>query len=120
MAYFAGMFALGFLLGTARITVLAPMLGDWGELPVMLAISWIYCGKIVRRFTVSKAIGARLLMGMFAFSLLMTAEVMLGVGLFERTLAQQLREMASGPAMAGLAAQLAFAIFPLVQCIGGR
>lgn len=119
VAYFAGMFALGFLLGTARVLLLAPVLGDWGaivaELPVMLAISWIYCGWLLRRFAVPRLLRPRLLMGAIAFALLMIAEALLGFGLFDRTLRQQLQEMTSGPGFAGLVGQLAFAAFPLLR-----
>lgn len=124
IAYFAGMFALGFVLGTVRVLLLAPVLGDWGatfaELPVMLAISWIYCGWLLRRLAVPGAFGARLLMGAVAFTLLMIAEVLLGVGLFERTLPQQVGEMTSGAGLAGLVGQLAFAAFPVLQLHRGR
>lgn len=119
VAYFGGMFALGFLLGTARVLLIAPLLGDWGatmvELPAMLAMSWIFCGWLLRRFAVPQRPVDRLLMGAVAFAFLMIAEVALGIGLFDRNLPQQVREMTSGPGLAGLAGQLAFAAFPLVQ-----
>jgi ABC-type uncharacterized transport system permease subunit len=123
VVYFAGMFALGFVLGTARVLVVAPVLGDWGatfaELPIMLAISWIYCGWLLRRFAVPAAMGARLVMGATALILLMVAEVMLGIGLFGRSLAGQVQAMTSGPGLAGLLGQLAFAAFPLVRLRSG-
>ncbi len=119
LTYFAGMFALGFVLGTARVLLIAPVLGAWGatfaELPVMLAISWLYCAWLLRRFAVPGAAGARLLMGAVAFILLMVAEVLLGIGLFGRDLPQQVQEMTNGPGLAGLAGQLAFAAFPLLR-----
>lgn len=119
IAFFAGMFGLGFLLGTVRVLLLTPSLGAWGatlaELPVMLAISWLYCRWLVRSFAVPSTVRARLAMGTLAFTLLMMAEVVLGIALFERTLPQQVREMTSGPGLAGLAGQVAFAAFPLLQ-----
>ncbi len=113
------MFALGFLLGAARVLLLAPALGDLGatfvELPVMLAISWIYCVSLLRRLAVPAKAVPRIIMGVTAFTLLMIAEVLLGIGLFDRSLPQQMREMMSGPGIAGLLGQVAFALFPLLQ-----
>ncbi len=124
IAYFAGMFAVGFLLGTGRVLLAIPVLGAWGatlvELPIMLAISWLYCAWLLRRFAVAETAGARLTIGTVAFALLMGAEILLGVGLFERTLPQQVREMTGGPGLAGLIGQMAFAAFPLLQLRDGR
>ena len=117
--YFAGMFGLGFLLGTGRVMLVTPRLGEWVatliELPVMLALSWLYCGWLLRRFSVPARVADRLAMGAFAFMLLMLAEVLLGVGLFNRGLPEQVGEMTNGPGLAGLAGQLAFACFPVLQ-----
>ncbi len=118
-AYFAGMFALGFVLGTIRVMMIAPVLGAWGatflELPVMLVVSWIYCRWLIRRFSVPTIGSARVVMGTVAFAMLMVGEVLLGIGLFDRTLTAQVRDMTSGPGLAGLAGQVAFATFPWVQ-----
>lgn len=117
MAYFAGIFAVGFVLGTIRILALVPRLGSWGanlsELPVILAVSWIYCGWLLRRFSVPATSQARLLMGSVAFGLLMIAELMLGAGLFRRNLEEQVHNMSNGPGLLGLLGQIAFAAFPL-------
>jgi hypothetical protein len=118
-AYFGGMFVIGFVLGTARVLLVVPRLGAWGatfaELPVMLAISWIYCAWLLRRFAVPAGIADRLLMGAVAFALPMFTEVLVGVGLLGRSLIEQIREMTDGPGLAGLIGQLAFAAFPLIQ-----
>lgn len=119
LAYFAGMFALGFVLGAARVLLLAPVLGVWGanfsELPVMLAISWTYFAWLLRRFAVPATPGVRIIMGTVALTLLMIAEVVLGLGPFDRSFSQQVGEMTSGPGLAGQLGQVAFALFPLVQ-----
>ena len=117
--YFAGMFGLGFVLGTLRVLVITPRFGEWAatlaELPLMLGVSWLYCSWLLQRFSVSARAAERLAMGAFAFALLMVAEVLLGVGLFDRGPAEQVREMTSGPGLAGLIGQLAFACFPMIQ-----
>ena len=65
-AYFGIVFALGFVLGTLRVLVLAPTLGSTEavlvEIPVMLTISWIVCGWLITRFDVSPRWRERLLM----------------------------------------------------------
>lgn len=118
-AYFLVMFACGFVLGTARILVAAPFLGEWGatlvELPVMLTISWVVCGWLVLRFLVAARATPRVAMGAVAFILLMSAEVLLGTLLFDRTLTEQMLGMSAGAGLAGLLSQIAFAAFPLVQ-----
>ena len=53
LAYFAVVFAAGFVLGTLRVLVVAPHLGEIAavvaELPIMLAVSWIICGWLLGR-----------------------------------------------------------------------
>ena len=117
--YFLTMFVLGFLLGTLRVLLVAPRLGEWGaifvELPIMLGISWIVCRWILLRFAVPQRTAQGLVMGAVAFVLLMIAELLLGTSLFDRTLPQQGQAMTSGAGLAGLLGQFAFAVFPLIQ-----
>jgi hypothetical protein len=119
IVYFAAIFALGFVLGTLRVLVTAPAIGEaWAtvlELPVMLAASWSVCAWVIQRFAVSPRPGPRLGMGLLALLLLLTAETALGVVGFGRDIEQQFSEyLKLGPAL-GLVAQMAFASFPLVQ-----
>lgn len=117
--YFVVMFALGFVLGTLRVLVVAPRLGDWGatliELPIMLTLSWFACRWLVGRFAVPGRVAPRLAMGATAFMLLMVAEILLGTSLLGRTLTQQVQAMTGGVGLLGLLGQFAFAAFPLVQ-----
>src|SRR4051812_22335794 len=93
-AYFALVFALGFILGTIRALLIAPRLGEAGvvllELPIMLLASWIACGWVIRRLRVNPAFAARLTMGATAFVLLMLAELGVSVFAFGRTPAEHL------------------------------
>lgn len=115
--YFAGIFALGCVLGTTRVLMIAPATGDWiavaTELAFMLPTSWIYCGWLIERFEVPATMHERLLMSSAALCLLLTAEVVLGVTVFDRTVLQQLRSMVIGPGLVGLLGQLGFAAIPL-------
>ena len=119
MVYFAIVFAAGFVLGTLRILVLMPRLGEAAavlfELPLMLAVSWIACRRVVARVGISRRHAARLLMGGIAFAMLMLAELGLSVLAFARTPAEHLALYRQAPALLGLAGQLAFAAFPFIQ-----
>lgn len=119
VVYFAIVFAVGFVLGTIRVLVLAPRLGETGgvavELPVMLSVSWIVCGRLLERSSVRRRWGDRLAMGFVAFVLLMAAELGVSVLAFGRSVAEHLGTYRSGGAALGLAAQVIFAAFPLAR-----
>jgi hypothetical protein len=116
--YFMLVFVAGFVLGTLRVTAVAPALGDAGavlvELPIMLTLSWIVCRALLRRFAVAATPGPRLAMGGTALALLLLAETAVGVLLMDRDLSGQIASYRATSAQLGLAAQLAFAALPLV------
>jgi hypothetical protein len=122
-AYFAAVFALGFVLGTLRVVWIAPWLGETGavvlELPVMLAASWIAAGRLVRRFDVART-GERAAMGAIGFALLMIAEASLGVLAFGDSFAGWAAGLVAMPGIIGLTGQIAFAAMPLVAGRGSR
>ncbi len=115
LAYWAVVFALGFVLGTIRVLWLAPLVGvvpaTLIELPVMLTASWLAAGWLVRRFAIMRGSEA-LVMGGLAFGLLMAAECALAVGLMGQTPAQWLADLRQPHALLGLAGQLVFALIP--------
>lgn len=119
LAYFAIVFSVGALLGTLRVLVLAPRSGELLavaiELPVMLAVSWVACRRLVARFSVPGRPAPRAAMGGLAFGLLMGAEIGVSVLGFGRTVAEHLEAYRSAAALMGLAGQIAFALFPLAQ-----
>jgi hypothetical protein len=124
LAYVAIVFAVGFALGAIRVLVLVPGLGEVGgvlvELPIMLAVSWLVCGRLLARFAVPGAWRDRLTMGGIALTLLMAAELAVSILAFDRTVAEHLGTYRSGHAALGLAAQIAFAAFPLVRLRDAR
>ena len=118
-AYFAIVFVAGFVLGTLRVLLLAPRFGELVavmiELPLMLAVSWIACGWVLRRFQVPPRIAPRFSMGAIAFALLMLAEITLSVGAFGASMSDYLDELSTPHGLVGLAGQLLFALMPLAR-----
>ena len=114
-AYWAVVFALGFVLGTLRVLWLAPLVGLFPatliELPLMLGASWWASGWLVRRFAIADK-RAGLAMGAVAFALLMVAECAVGMGMMGLTLGQWLADFAKPHAAMGLAGQVVFALLP--------
>ena len=119
--YFAMVFALGFVLGTARTLFVADapsggrLVGVLIELPIMLVASWWLCGYVVRRFRVAPAVAPRAIMGGVAFGLLLLAELAVGALLFGRTPAEQVALYRDPSYALGLAAQIGFALMPLIR-----
>ena len=119
LAYVAIAFAAGFALGVLRVTLIAPRLSETAavliELPIMLALSWLACRWIIARWHVPATIVARATMGGLALALLLAAEAVLGTLGLGRTLAEHLASYQDLPERFGLAAQVLFGLFPLLQ-----
>ena len=116
--YVATVFAAAFLLGTLRVLVLVPRLGELAavtlEVPVVLGLSWLVAGRVLRRWPLPRP-GQRLAMGGLAFALLMLAETVLGITLFSRTMAGILTAMVTLPGLVGLAGQIGFGLVPTLR-----
>ena len=119
-AYFVIVFAAAFALGFVRVAFIVPALGSlWAtllELPFTLAVSWIVCGWLTRAIGV-RSIGQAVGMGAGAFALLMGAEVAGAIVLFGRSLEDHIGTYATAAGGLGLAGQIAFGLFPIVQYI---
>lgn len=115
-AYFAIVFLCAFAIGTARVLLVAPWVGDTLavtlEAPIVLAISWFATRLCVARCHVPSAIADRLLMGATAFTLLMLTETSVSAVAFHRTLQAQASALATPAGAIGLATQVAFALMP--------
>jgi hypothetical protein len=115
LRYFAGVFVAGFALGTLRTLWLAPAVGELAavaaELPIMLAASWWWCRRLLRRWPLGAT--GRGIMGGTAFFWLMLAELGLSLA-FGRTVGAHLAGLLAPAGLLGLAGQLAFAAMPLV------
>ena len=118
-AYFAIVFAAGFVLGTIRVLLIVPAIGELRavtlELPLILGWSWLATGWLIRRFTVPKATKARLTMGGVAFALLMAAEIATFTLTQNQPPTAWPRQFLQPAQTLGLLGQIAFALLPLIR-----
>jgi len=117
--YAFGVFTAGIGLGIARNIFLSPLVNDrWAvtvELPIILALAWLLCGRTLKTIAVSNKTLDRILMGCVAFILLISAELMLWHLLLQGSTFEffsRYRELAE---LIGLTGQLMFAVFPLLK-----
>jgi hypothetical protein len=119
LAYMAVVFTVGFMLGTLRVLVIAPKLGELGavsmELPIILAVSWLVCLRVTAYFAVPSRISTRLVMGGVAFVSLMSAETILWMLISGQSLTENLLRYRELAALLGLAGQIAFSAIPILQ-----
>ncbi len=117
--YFAIVFAIGFILGTIRVLLLAPSFGETSavliETPFILTASWITCGFVIRKLSVPAALPARIIMGAVALAMLLLAETVLGVAAFGQTLNGIIAHYGTAAGALGLAGQIVFAAFPVIR-----
>jgi hypothetical protein len=117
IVYFAVVFAAAFGLGVVRVMLVAPQVGALAavalEVPIVLALSWLVAGRILRRWPM--ALPHRLAMGALAFMILMLAEAMLSGLLFGQTVRDFVDAMATLPGALGLAGQIGFAVIPALR-----
>lgn len=115
LRYFAGVFAVGFVLGTIRTLWLVPAIGEMAavgvELPVMIGASWWWCRRLLAGQT--PAMAERAVMGGSAFILLMLAEFGLALA-FGRAPGAYWASLFTAAGLLGLAGQLIFAALPLL------
>lgn len=112
-------FPCAFVIGTIRVLLVVPRLGELLavalEIPLVLLISWFAARWCARRFQVRQQAGPLLLMGGFAFLLLMLLEVGLSVTIFGDSLGRYVSKFGTAAGAIGLASQLGFATIPLLQ-----
>ena len=117
--YFAVVFGIGFALGTVRVLVTGPRLGETAavllEIPVIMTASWFVAKWCIARYAVRSSAAERLTMGLVAFCLTMLAELAMSVLLFGHTVSEHFATYSHLPGLIGLTAQLLFALLPYVQ-----
>jgi hypothetical protein len=116
--YFLILFAFGFILGTIRVTLIAPRFGvltaTLAEVPVMLAAAYFVCRWVIRRWNVSHRSSVRWAMVVLFILLLFLFETLFGAMLFGRSLTDQLTALATPAGWVGLCAQIIAALLPLL------
>jgi hypothetical protein len=116
-AYVIPVFAVAFVLGALRVTLVAPqvgpLLGVALELPVVLALSWVVAGRVLNRWP-QPALLPRLALGALAFAVLMLLELATALA-FSQTPTQFLTAMTTPPGALGLTGQIGFGLIPLVR-----
>lgn len=118
LLYFSLVFAAGTILGTMRTLLLVPHVGAFAavliEIPVMLALSWQALKLALWLRPVATGL-PRIGMGVLAFTFLMGAEFLLARQLADMDLASFVQSLGSAEGLAGLGAQIVFALLPLIQ-----
>jgi hypothetical protein len=124
LLYGLAIFALGFVLGTLRELVLAPILGRDAvvlvETPIILIAAWLTSGWLIRRWSLAPKVTPRMAMGAAAFALLMVGEALVAVFGFGRGLAVHLAGYATLRGLLELAPQALFALFPTLRLLAPR
>jgi len=119
--YFAIVYLVGFVLGTVRVLLLAPRIGEVAavllETPIMLAASWIVSGWCTARFGVPPEVRPRLAMGGAAFALLILGEAGVSMLAFGRSWEGIVAAILSPSGLIGPSAQAIFALLPLFQAL---
>lgn len=120
LAYFAIVFGIAFIFGAIRVTILIPRVGELLgvviECPVILAVSWLASRWSIRKFRVPPELFARLVMGITAFSLLMTAELALATVIFGKKASEFVADLISSDAQAiGFGGQVLYGLFPIIE-----
>jgi hypothetical protein len=119
--YFAIVYAIGFVLGTGRVLLLLPRVGETVavlvEAPFMLLVSWISARWISKTFSVPATPTPRVAMGATAFALLILGELAVSILVFGHSLDATVATYRSLPGIVGFSAQVIFALMPLMQAV---
>ena len=116
-AYFLILFTLGFVLGTIRVTLIVPRIGELpatvAEVPIMLCAAYFACRWALRRWQVPKDLLIRAAMSLWFLLLIVLFESLLGALLFGRTVADQWNTLATPAGLVGLSGQMIAALLPV-------
>lgn len=118
LAYFALVFAAGFVLGAIRVPFLAPALGvrlaELLEMPVMFAVILIAARHVFARFALGPSARERLPVGMLALTLLLAAELLLALVVQDQPIGQYIASRDPVSNGVYVAMLLLFAAMPLL------
>ncbi len=124
LAYGLIIFALGFVLGTARDLLLAPLFGRDAvvlvEGPVILIAAWVLAWWLIRSIGVPARLPARLVMGVVGLAPVLVGEAFVAVFGFGRSLSMHLGAYATTRGVLELLPQIAFGLLPVVHLFRER
>ncbi len=116
-AYFLAVFAIGFVLGTIRVLIVAPRLGLLAstciEVPVILTAAYFVCRRAIGHWQVLPTAAVRWTMVVWFLMLLFIVETLLGALLFDRSLDTQWQALVTPAGLVGFGAQLIAAVLPV-------
>lgn len=121
MTYFMLVFGAGFVLGSVRVLLLVPRLGERAaeliEMPFMFVVVLVSARFIIKRFSLPANALPCLGAGFLALCLLVVAEIILGVALQDQTLGDYLasRDPVSGIVYLVMLVLFAVMPFPLAR-----
>lgn len=122
--YFAGVYAVGFVLGMIRVlwwnVTQPPERYIMVEVPIILMFAWYWCGVAARRGRVPTTFNARLRMGALAFAMLMACELALGWLFGRQTPVDYVTSLGHPVNALVLGSQALFGCFPLLRAWLGR
>jgi hypothetical protein len=111
-AYVLPVFAVAFVLGALRVTVVAPLTGPLGavalEVPLVLALSWAVAGRVLAHWPQVR----RAALALLAFTLLIGLEFLTALALGQ-TPARFLTGWTTPDGALGLLGQIGFGLIPL-------
>ena len=119
VAYFALVLGTGFALGTIRVPLLVPRLGERYaellEMPIMFVAIVVAARYVIRRFALPADVSVRLQVGFAALAMSVVAELLLATVLQSRSLTQFIasRDPVSGSVY--LVMLLVFALMPAMH-----
>lgn len=120
--YFLALFGLGFVLGTIRVLILVPYVGELiataAELPIMLGASFFVCRWVLGRWRVSPTPSIRWMMAIWFLGLLLGFETLLGLTFFGRSISQQWVALLTFAGLLGLSAQILAGLLPVFLANG--
>jgi hypothetical protein len=118
ITYFAMVLGAGFIMGSIRVPLLVPRLGERMaeliEMPVMFVVILLAARFIAKRFALPPRTSVRLAAGLLALGLSLLAEVLLAAVLQDRSVGEYIasRDPVSGSVY--LAMLVLFALMPLI------
>lgn len=116
------MFGAGFFLGTVRVLLVAPAVGEFRaalvELPFIMTICWYQSLYFVKKLLDAGSAGVRLWMGTIAFGTLMLLEVALSLLAFHKTWGETVQDLNSAKGRLGTFCQFISSLSPVWQLMG--